>query len=639
MKNLLLSIIFLSAIASGYSQSLPNYWVPSSGTNTYATNITSFGSSYSNKIMYVRFANANTGASTINVNGIGAISIRKWNGTSWVTLSSGDIRTDRDYRLSFDTTNNWFRLEETNYTASNGIRKVGSNFVLGSSDITSDVTIDSDVNGTHQFDMGGTRPFSLIRMRGGVAGTNSGTFNVTSTHTNMTRTIGAGTSSIQISSSGFLVTDNIASTGFIYNADYSTNFAGNDRAIPDVGWVNLTKAPLYMLPVTYTANRVATTADVGRVVYMNVASSNTFTINAGVFPVGTFLNVRVLNAATTAVQGTSVTINPQSGSLVLNPNALNVFYQSSTNVWELYNGATFAYTDATLGSDVTVTTTGHTWTFTGGDFVATDGTRKFQIDAGTGIQMNLGSDATGDIPYRNSSGYLSRLGIGSDGQVLKVVSGALTWAAESGGVTDGDKGDITVAGGVWGIDAGSVSYGDIQNTTGGTRILGRSSASAGGIQEIAFTANGQTLIRNSSGILAAGALPLDDTDAVSGVLPPANGGSLSGTYTPTLTGELNVDATTAYQCQYSRSGNMVTVSGTFDCNVTDTGSTTQLGISLPISSNFTASSNCGGTSAGFSINTAGAILADPSNDRAQITWMSTTTTNNTYSFQFSYLVQ
>lgn len=56
---------------------------------------------------------------------------------------------------------------------------------------------------------------------------------------------------------------------------------------------------------------------------------------------------------------------------------------------------------------------------------------------GTGVvnifspKFTLGSDATGDIWYRNSSGNLQRLGVGSDGDVLTLASGVPSWAAPS----------------------------------------------------------------------------------------------------------------------------------------------------------------------------------------------------------------
>ncbi len=50
-----------------------------------------------------------------------------------------------------------------------------------------------------------------------------------------------------------------------------------------------------------------------------------------------------------------------------------------------------------------------------------------------GVTMTLGSDATGDIYYRNSGGVLTRLPIGSSTQVLTVSGGLPTWAAAGGG--------------------------------------------------------------------------------------------------------------------------------------------------------------------------------------------------------------
>lgn len=47
--------------------------------------------------------------------------------------------------------------------------------------------------------------------------------------------------------------------------------------------------------------------------------------------------------------------------------------------------------------------------------------------AGFPFSINLGSDATGDIFYRNSSGNIARLGIGSGGQFLQSSGAIPTW--------------------------------------------------------------------------------------------------------------------------------------------------------------------------------------------------------------------
>lgn len=50
-----------------------------------------------------------------------------------------------------------------------------------------------------------------------------------------------------------------------------------------------------------------------------------------------------------------------------------------------------------------------------------------------GVTMTLGSDATGDIYYRNSGGQLTRLAVGTNGHVLTLAAGLPSWAAASGG--------------------------------------------------------------------------------------------------------------------------------------------------------------------------------------------------------------
>lgn len=52
-----------------------------------------------------------------------------------------------------------------------------------------------------------------------------------------------------------------------------------------------------------------------------------------------------------------------------------------------------------------------------------------------GVTMTLGSDATGDVYYRNSGGQLTRLAIGSSGNCLTVSAGLPAWSATCGSGT------------------------------------------------------------------------------------------------------------------------------------------------------------------------------------------------------------
>lgn len=115
-------------------------------------------------------------------------------------------------------------------------------------------------------------------------------------------------------------------------------------------------------------------------------------------------------------------------------------------------------------------------------------------------------------------------------------------------------------------------------------------------------------------------------------------GLAAGAYTPTLTNVANLTST-AYQCQYMRVGNVVTVSGKADVDPTLAATLTQLGISLPIASNLGAAEDCAGTAFASGIAGQGAaIRGDAANDRAEMVWISGDITNQPMYFTFTYEV-
>ncbi len=116
-------------------------------------------------------------------------------------------------------------------------------------------------------------------------------------------------------------------------------------------------------------------------------------------------------------------------------------------------------------------------------------------------------------------------------------------------------------------------------------------------------------------------------------------GFAHGTYTPALVNVANLDASTAYQCQYLRLGNTVFVSGLVDVNPTLTATATQLGISLPIASNLGAVEDCAGAAAASGIaGQSAAIIGDAANNRAEMQWVAGDITNQPMYFTFGYQV-
>lgn len=102
MKRLLLILITTLISLPGISQ-LYTPASSASGTDTYAATVSSTVTSYNvGQSFLVRFTNANTGAATLNINSIGAKSIKKNVSTA---LVAGDIQAGQEVLLKYDGTN------------------------------------------------------------------------------------------------------------------------------------------------------------------------------------------------------------------------------------------------------------------------------------------------------------------------------------------------------------------------------------------------------------------------------------------------------------------------------------------------------------------------------------------------------
>lgn len=143
-----------------------------------------------------------------------------------------------------------------------------------------------------------------------------------------------------------------------------------------------------------------------------------------------------------------------------------------------------------------------------------------------------------------------------------------------------------------------------------------------------------------SGALVFGTSPTLATPTLASPTISGTSGNLhSGTYTPTLTNVTNIAASTAYECQYMRVGNVVTVSGRVDIDATAAGSI-QMDMTIPVASNFTNVIYAGGTfySTTGGVAQGGAIDADATNDRVRFRGVVSDVTNIGYSFSFTYRV-
>lgn len=166
------------------------------------------------------------------------------------------------------------------------------------------------------------------------------------------------------------------------------------------------------------------------------------------------------------------------------------------------------------------------------------------------------------------------------------------------------------------------------------RMTGGSAIMFGYIVSSSFTAETTVTLVKDSGSLSASMSIV----AVSAAYDKNSALLQSGVYTPTLSNVSLINASTAYECQYLRVGNTVTVSGRVDIHPTAALTTIELGISLPIASNFGALSDCAGTTASPGFQEAMPINADIANDRAKIDGLSATATNHAVYFTFTYQV-
>jgi hypothetical protein len=113
---------------------------------------------------------------------------------------------------------------------------------------------------------------------------------------------------------------------------------------------------------------------------------------------------------------------------------------------------------------------------------------------------------------------------------------------------------------------------------------------------------------------------------------------VSGDYVPALTDVTNIDASALLDARYMRIGNIVTVFFGVTIDAT-AAAATELGIGLPVASNFAAANDLLGMAVSSeTVGAAAQVSADVANDRASLTFTAVGTGVVTWRGSFSYLV-
>ena len=237
-----------------------------------------------------------------------------------------------------------------------------------------------------------------------------------------------------------------------------------------------------------------------------------------------FIDLSKLNqASTTKIGGAAIASGSIDASKLANDSTIAVqttapssnnfegrgFFNSSSGNLQIFSGADYA--------QVVVPTAGI------GDLQVTTG--KLADGAVTTTKVT----ALGTAAYADSSVTSGKI---ADGAITtaKIAAGAVTASQIAAGSLSGA-----------GLASATVTYDKLQNVSATDRLLGRTSAGAGSVEEIACTAAGRALLDDANAAAQRATLGLGTISTGNGTW--ADGGSFSGTSSGTNTGDQTITLT------------------------------------------------------------------------------------------------
>lgn len=117
-----------------------------------------------------------------------------------------------------------------------------------------------------------------------------------------------------------------------------------------------------------------------------------------------------------------------------------------------------------------------------------------------------------------------------------------------------------------------------------------------------------------------------------------NASNLSGTYQPTISDSVNLGSISVSVAQYARTGNAVTVFGSFTADAT-LASLTSFQITLPIATTTTSASTLAGCAQSTAIaDTASIAGSGAPNHKAIVQWIAVDIASNVWSYNFTYYI-